>query len=171
MDKLARKSTPPKVNVQSTTTANDPWLSWYPLVDYVNARNSPGARPYCNCQPLKKISWIKQNHKNLTPRKIFSHKLFLKCENFPTYGINYLWKFLKKCKSKCYSESLAFSAERYKKLLLTRWEVHCTAASWSHACPPKVGRLIGIWKPSISSSLCRYAEKGTHVFYTYYMCT
>ena len=34
------------------------------------------------------------------------------------------------------------SAERLKKLLLTRWMVHCTAASWSCACPPEVGRLM-----------------------------
>ena len=33
------------------------------------------------------------------------------------------------------------SAERLKKLLLTRWMVHCTAASWSCACPPEVGCL------------------------------
>ena len=83
MDKLARKSTPPKVNVQSTTTANDPWLSWYPLVDYVNARNSPGARPYCNCQPLKKISWIKQNHKKFNATKNFFTQIIFKMWKFP----------------------------------------------------------------------------------------
>ena len=47
---------------------------------------------------------------------------------------------------------LTISVERWKKLLLTRWKVHCTAASWSRTCPPEVGRLIGIWKPSICSS-------------------
>ena len=42
MNRLARKSTPPEVNVWSTTTASDPWFSWY----LVNTRNSPGTRPY-----------------------------------------------------------------------------------------------------------------------------
>ena len=31
----------------------------------------------------------------------------------------------------------------------TRVNVWCTAASWSCICPPKVGRLIDIWKPSV----------------------
>ena len=28
--------------------------------------------------------------------------------------------------------------------------VSCTAASWSCICPPEIGRLIDIWKPSIA---------------------
>ena len=37
------------------TTASDTWLSQYLLVD-LNARNAPGAHPYCNHQLLKKIT-------------------------------------------------------------------------------------------------------------------
>ena len=39
-----------------------------------------------------------------------------------------------------------------KKLLFTRWKVHCTAASWPRACPLEVRCLIGIWKLSIPKS-------------------
>ena len=42
----------------------------------LNARNAPGARPYCNHQPLKKISWIERNCENLTPRTFFTQIIF-----------------------------------------------------------------------------------------------
>ena len=47
MNKLARKSTLPEVNVGLTTTA----------------RNSPDARPYCNCQLLKKCCRLNETAK------------------------------------------------------------------------------------------------------------
>ena len=50
--------------------------------------------------------------------------------------------------SERYIESLLLVPKDKKNLLLTRWKVHCTAASWSHVCPP-VRQLIGIWKSSI----------------------
>ena len=46
------------------TTASDTRLSQYLLVD-LNARNAPGACPYCNRQPLKK------NHGSNETAKIF----------------------------------------------------------------------------------------------------
>ena len=48
---------------------------------------------------------------------------------------------------------LTTSAER---LPLSRWKVRCTAASSSHICPPEVGCLIDIWKPSIISPYKEY---------------
>ena len=46
-------------------------------------------------------------------------------------------------------------SQRSKKLILWRWRVHCTAISWSCICPPKVGHLIDIWKPSICTNICK----------------
>ena len=51
--------------------------------------------------------------------------------------------------SKCYIESLPLVVKDKKKLLLSRWKVRCIAASSSCVCPPEVGQLIDIWKPSI----------------------
>ena len=40
--------------------------------------------------------------------------------------------------------------QKIKKPLLLRWKIRCTAASWLHVCPPEVGHLIDICKPSIA---------------------
>ena len=48
--------------------------------------------------------------------------------------------------SKCYIESFILVLK--EKLLLSKWKIHCTAASWVHACPLEVGRSIDTLKPS-----------------------
>ena len=42
----------------------------------LNARNSPGSRPYCNYQLLKKFLQIVRNHENLTTQKFFMQIIF-----------------------------------------------------------------------------------------------
>ena len=51
--------------------------------------------------------------------------------------------------SKYYIKSLPLVLKDKKKLLLSRWKVRCTAASWLCVCPPEVECLVDIWKPSI----------------------
>ena len=42
----------------------------------LNARNSPGAHPYCNHQSLKKFCGANETAKNLTPQKVFTQIIF-----------------------------------------------------------------------------------------------
>ena len=67
------KSRLTKVNVRSTTTAS---LALLIPGSRLNARNSPGARPYCNHQPLKKFHRPNETTKNLT-RKFYMRIIFL----------------------------------------------------------------------------------------------
>jgi len=57
----------------------------------LNARNSPGARPYCSRLPLKKKSQIERNRENLITRKIFT-RIILN-QKFP--DLRYLNSFMK----------------------------------------------------------------------------
>ena len=52
--------------------------------------------------------------------------------------------------SECHVESLPIVLKD-KRHCFPQGEIHCTAASWSCACPLEVGRLIDIWKPSVGS--------------------
>ena len=90
MNKRARTSTLPEVNVRLTTTqdscsvtTSDIWLSRYLALPIpgsrLNARNAPGARPYCNRQLLKKIH-------GFNTMKIYYAIHFLR-ENFLIYGM------------------------------------------------------------------------------------
>ena len=47
-----------KVNVQSTTTVSNTWLS-----QCLNAKNAPGARPYCNRQLFKRFRRLNETAK------------------------------------------------------------------------------------------------------------
>ena len=52
------------------------WGAEQCYVSRVDARNSPGTHPYCNRQPLQKISQIERNRENLTTRKFFPQIIF-----------------------------------------------------------------------------------------------
>ena len=65
MNKLARKSTPPHGKYPITYTGS-----------ILNTRNTPGARPYCNHQLLKKFCGSNKTAKNLTPQKFFTQIFF-----------------------------------------------------------------------------------------------
>ena len=90
-NKLACTSTPHKVNVWLTTTP-DMQLQHYsqrylalPIrSSRLNAKNAPGTRPYCNCQPLRKILWIERSQKYLhelpCSRKLSREKTFVNFE-------------------------------------------------------------------------------------------
>ena len=60
------------------------YSQWYLVLlipgSILNTRNAPGARPYCNRQPLTKKLQIERNCKNLTPQK------FLKLEEWGRPG-------------------------------------------------------------------------------------
>ena len=65
MNKCACTSTPPRGKCPI-----DDYSQWYLALltpgSRLSARNAPGARPYCNCQPLKNFM-DRTNGKNLTP--------------------------------------------------------------------------------------------------------
>ena len=48
-------------------------------------------------------------------------------------------------------ESLPLLPKDKRSFFSQRWRVHCTAASWLCVCPPEVGRLTDICKPSIDA--------------------
>ena len=52
----ARKSTPPEVNIWSTTIYSQQYLALPIPGSRLNTRNSPSACPYCNRQPLKNFT-------------------------------------------------------------------------------------------------------------------
>ena len=56
MNRYVHMSTPPKINVRSMVTASNTLFSLYLsllILLVPDTRNAPGARPYCNHQPLK----------------------------------------------------------------------------------------------------------------------
>ena len=72
--------THPKINVWSTTTASDTWLSRYLVVD-LNTRNTPGTHPYCNRQELTDQTKLRK----FNTMKYF-YVTLLYCENFLMHG-------------------------------------------------------------------------------------
>jgi len=77
MNKRTHKSTPPEVNVQSTTIYSQRYLALLILHSRLNTRNSPGACRHCNCQPFSGSS---------KTTKFYQHKIFF-------MWINFSWKF------------------------------------------------------------------------------
>ena len=56
----------------------------------LNARNSPSASPYCNHQPLQKISWIERDRENLTTPKFFTRIIFnVKISRSTVFAVHY----------------------------------------------------------------------------------